>query len=575
MSNKLRVFSLVVVFSMLSLVPAFGADQSSPQNGAGEAKGSASLGQASFFGPARDVVLSDLPLAPAYHGKPRAMPDQKEMMDEERGRATGIPSRGYVPGKPTDPPQPVLSQTPGLTNGFVGGNEENCFGYIPSDQALAASSNYEVQVINSCLYIYNNSGTILHGPVLLNTFFGAPNGDAVGDPRALYDWRNSRFIVVCEDFTANTFVIAASKNSNPTGGWWLYTLSASGGIADFPMVGQTVQEEGNGSAGGLYLSWDRFNSSTGNFQDDVVWILPKDKIYSGAGFSYYYFYNLNFGGSTVDHVQPAEVMNRGDQPRAEFLVDTKDFNQDCVSNSPCNGLDIWSIYYGVPPAGGSPTLTGIHIGTANNYIYPVTSAQPGAASGTECAIHSGYAGISSTVYWSAGDLYATTTTAALNGDASDAFLYWQVHPYLTNASPSTMSGASIRNEVCYGCNGIADGTGSAYYSAVQPNEEGDITIVFNYSSDSVYPSTAWLSNRTTEAEGTFEDTGFFLAEGDAFYCQIDGVGRNRWGDYTAGAPYGSIRGLRPTFWFAGQWSEEDSDWGTYIGQNAFTAPAQP
>ena len=180
------------------------------------------------------------------------------------------------------------------------------------------------------------------------------------------------------------------------------------------------------------------------------------------------------------------------------------------------------------------------------------------------------------MYWGAGDLYLTTSTAALNGDAADGWIYWQVHPYLTNASPAAMNGASIRNEVCWGCNGFGgDGSGSEYYPAVQPTEEGDVTFVFNYSSSGTYPSTAYLSSRTTEAAGGFYDGGIVMATGEAYYCALDGEGRNRWGDYTAGSPYGSIRGLRPTFWFAGQYTESDGDWGTAIGQTAFTNVAQP
>jgi len=75
--------------------------------------------------------------------------------------------------------------------------------------------------------------------------------------------------------------VAASQSSNPTLGWNIYAISGNaGGLAggaDFPMLGQTVKEIGD-SRGGIYVSFDRFNSS-GFFVDDVVWILPKTPIY--------------------------------------------------------------------------------------------------------------------------------------------------------------------------------------------------------------------------------------------------------------------------------------------------------
>jgi hypothetical protein len=568
-----RTSTLILLCGGL-VVSSYGANKATLQGEPATPQVGYNQTQASYSVAVREVVLSELPPALPYHGKPRAMPDQKEPI-EENG-ATGVPVAGYNGGPPSPAPSSELPLTGILRLSFAGGTEESCGFWIPSDHALAGSDVYELQVLNACIYVFNTSGTKLSGPTDLATFFGAA-GDAVGDPRALYDFRNKRFMIVAEDFTANNILVAATKTSDPTGGWWIYTLSAnSGGLtgsADFPMIGQTVWEVGNSNYGGLYISWDRFGSS--GFQDDVIWILPKDKIYSGAGFSFHIFFNLNLSGTTVDHVQPADVMNRGDQPRAEFLVNTKDFNFNCVSGSPCNGLVVWAIYWGVPPAGQSPSLTGTFVSTANNYIYPVTAAQPGSPSGSSCAINTGNAGISSEVYWSAGDLYLTSSTAALNGGASDAWLYWQVHPALTNASPATISGASIRNEVCWGCNGFSgDATISEYYPGVQPNEEGDISVVFNWSSSSVYPSTAFLSSRATEAAGSFPDGGIGLVSGSTAYCQKDQIGRNRWGDYTGTAPFGSYIGLRPTFWLAGQYSEGSGNWGTYIGQAVYSDTRQ-
>lgn len=426
--------------------------------------------------------------------------------------------------------------------------------------------------------MFNTSGTVISGyPKNLNSFFGVSVKDAVGDPRALWDWRSNRFVVVAEDFTANNILIAATQSANPTGAWWIYVLSAnSGGLtgsADFPMVGQTVSEAGD-SNGALYISWDRFGGA--GFQDNVVWILPKTKIYSGAALNFKIFYNLTYSGKTVDHVQPANVMNRGDLPRAEFLINTLDFNYNCVAKSPCKGLVLWAIYNGVPPSGGSASLNGVFVSTSHNYIYPLTAAQPGSASGTSCAINTGNAGISSEVFWSAGDLYLTASTAALNGQASDGWLYWQVHPTLSDASPSTVTAGTIRNEVCWGCNGFTgDATYSEYYPAVQPDEEGNIAIVFNVSSSSIYPGTAYLSNRTTHATGGFYDGGVSLVQGQAAYCQKDSVGRNRWGDYTATSPLGTPIQTQPTFWFGGQFSEPSRNWGTYIGKASYAAVTQP
>ena len=578
MSRYLRAVAVLCLLSGALGVASWGSENQSSRQSDGAAQIGASSGHASVLETARSVDFGSLPQAAAYHGKPQAMPDQKESAEEVENFVNGLPTPGYKSGLPSAAPLSELPPAGLLRLSFAGGTEESCGFWIPSDHAYASSDSYEVQVLNACVYVFNTSGAVLSGPKDLRTFFGSPSGDAVGDPRALYDWRNKRFLIVAEDFTANNILVAASKTSNPTGGWWLYAISANAGglsgSADFPMIGQTVWEVGNSNNGALYVSWDRFGNS--GFQDNVIWILPKDKLYSGAGFNFNFFFNLNYNGHTVDHVQPADVMSRGDQPRAEFLINTLDFNYNCTNQSPCNGLIVWSIYYGIPPSGGSPTLVGKFINTANNYTYPVTAAQPGAQSGTSCAVNTGNAGITSQVYWSAGDLYATASTAALNGQASDGWLFWQVHPFLSDSSPSSVTGASIRNEVCWGCNGFnGDATLSEYYPAVQPDEEGNLSIVFNYSSSSVYPSTAYLTNRATHATGGFSDGGAAIANGSGFYCQQDNIGRNRWGDYTGVSPFGTGYQLRPSFWFAGQYSESSGNWGTQIGQTVYSDVRQP
>ena len=564
--RKLRPRKLVLaVVALLLFARGFGA--MTAQEGQ-RAEASAQLSQG-IAESAHQVVLGDLPqfTVPARH--PVAIPLRGPVFNPT---SSGVSPTG-ITGNPSPVPAATLTSTPGTITAFLGEDEAACGFFIPSDHALATSGAYEVQVLNSCITVFNTSGVPFSGfPKSLNVFFGAPSGDAVGDPRALYDWLNGRFIVVAEDFSANNILVAASTTSNATLTWNIYAISGTAGglpgSADFPMLGQTVKEIGD-TKGGIYISFDRFNSS-GFFVDDVVWILPKTPIYAGLGFSFNIFFNLNVGGSTQDHVQPANVMNRGDQPDSEFLINTFDFNAGCSStSSPCNGLVVWALHHGI---GSGASLTGKVISTANNYAQPFTAAQPGAASGTSCAINTGFVGITGGVTWSAGDLYATTTSANFTGNPADGFLYWQVHPYLNTSGAITS--ATIRNEIFWGKFGFSgNATFSEYYATPQPDDEGNVTVVFNFSSNANFPSTGFVSQRTSQPTGGFPDGGFGLASGSAFYCQIDTFGRNRWGDYTATSPFGASIAPFPEFWFAGQFSESSGNWGTKIGKNGYSTPA--
>jgi hypothetical protein len=152
-----------------------------------------------------------------------------------------------------------------------------------------------------------------------------------------------------------------------------------------------------------------------------------------------------------------------------------------------------------------------------------------------------------------------------------------VHPYVS--AKGTFSGVPapvIRNEICWGCNGFSgDATFSEFYPTVQPDDEGNVTVVSNFSSSSVHPSLLYVSQRTTQPTGLFPDGGNSLINGAAFYCQLDSIGRNRWGDETATSPFGTAVSTLPQFWFAGQFAESNGNWGTAIAKNAYKLLTQP
>jgi len=562
---KLKLFCCFVLFLAITLFAPI-AQAAAP---------SAQMGHASFTTAPRQVVLDALPQVTAPTSrKPQIMPDRGDDAVDIHATHPGMvvaPARTYTP---MEGPKLLQSTTPGISQSYIAEDEAACGFFIPSDHALAASQFYVVQVINECIDIHlsSNSAHEVGYPKSLQTFFGVA-GHSIGDPRVLFDWKSRRFIVVAEDFTANAIDVAVSTSLNPTSSWFIYSFSgalADGGCADFPMVGQTLNEQGD-SKGGIYISWDSFNCSTGGFSDDVVLILPKTPMYAGGGFSAHFFFNFN-AGVLLDHIQPANTISAGDMPSAEFMVNDFDFNSGCFLGSPCNGLVVWAIKDGVPPVNGSPSISGLVMGTANNYIQPVSATQPGAPSGTTCAINTGPVGITGGVTWSAGDLYAATTTGALNGAAGDGFITWQIHPTLNNAQ--ALTAASMRNEICQGCGGAFGNNGSEYYPTPVLDDEGNVTVVFNYSDASTFPSSAFISKRTTQAQNTFNDSGLFFVVGAAGYCQLDNSGRNRWGDYTAGSSFG-ITSQHPAFWFAAQHSEASGNWGTAVGKNGYFNPDTP
>lgn len=134
-------------------------------------------------------------------------------------RGPGGPT-GAPPSKPLADLQSPGQETPSANLAFIAQSEG---AGTPSDMALAVSPSYVVQVVNSSIAVYTKKGALVAGfPKALSTFFPGSSGD-LGDPRAFFDWRNARFVVLADDFTNGVIRLAASATSNPTGvpsrGW--------------------------------------------------------------------------------------------------------------------------------------------------------------------------------------------------------------------------------------------------------------------------------------------------------------------------------------------------------------------
>jgi len=128
----------------------------------------------------------------------------------------------------------------------------------------------------------------------------------------------------------------------------------------------------------------------------------------------------------------------------------------------------------------------------------------------------------------------------------------------------------------YGDFGGVGTNGSAYYGTVQPDTDGDLTMVFAFSDDNSYPGVAYISHRTSTPYFTWNsgfDGGYYLRSGTVFYNEF------RWGDYSGTAiEYNSKTGQVNT-WFSGMFSANvpgiNNSWSTGIGYNAFSAQTQP
>lgn len=181
--------------------------------------------------------------------------------------------------------------------------------------------------------------------------------------------------------------------------------------------------------------------------------------------------------------------------------------------------------------------------------------------------------MSGEVTYSAGSLFG-----ALNDGMG--ILVVELEPQVNDAG--AISGALMRNEICFACGGFANG-GQAYEAAVQPDSERNWVMVYNYSAPGtagctpdpiacIYPSTAFVTRRVTQAQNTVDNNSTILALGQAYYSQVNPQGQNRWADYSAAGPNYA---LPNAFWFDGEFVESNGNWGSAIGTTAYTSITQP
>ena len=574
-----RFISLLLMQSAVILVLGFSTSLMAATAGHPTGPGPlhAEKGGSVDVGAAKMVNMEELPMATAAQlaAKPRYEPDRRPLdnLTEKQYEALKLEVAHRWSGSPSG--KAAVAEQDGVKKPVVGAfvgfdaQQENCC--TPPDMALAVSENFVVQVVNTFIAVYDKRGNLQPGfPKDMDTFFGLPSGQYTTDPRAFYDWVNHRFVFImitdtnrCATNDVSSLLIATSVSHDPRRNWYTYSpafqVGNTGECTDFPGLGHDSTNWGAGATkGGTYVTFNQFKS--GAFIGNYVFLIPNDAIYVGGGFGATTWFNLTDNGTLVDTIQPANMTDRSDKPATVLFVNS--FNIDWGGGqcrSGCNGLIVWGINN---PFNGSG-LSGAVIGTAHNYSLPPNADEPNGSGGvcSNC-VDTDDVRITGQVKYNAGSLWGSFNTG-ISGSTEAGPIWFEVHPILD--ASGNVTGAEERQEDCFVCNGWAS-NGSAYYADLQPDPEGNVVMVFEYSTDTVFPSMVYTSRRVNFADSNMDGVGAFLQEGSAFYSQ------GRWGDYTATAPDLTIANL-PSMWFAGQYANGSGNWGTAIGAVRYVLPS--
>ncbi len=561
-------------------------------------------------GPARSVEMRDIPQATYSREADDHDHPLSGLTDEEYQALKRLAAKREAAGEIGAPPSVVrplampakrLVGPPsvGANIGFFAQSEICC---DPPDMSLAVSENFVLQMVNNYVAVYDKRGNLQSGfPKDADTFFGLASGTYTTDPRAFYDWDSHRFFVLelTETNTGNpsgppnvgAVAWAVSKTHDPRGGWWVYSnnLQQGSGICpDFPTLGQDTTNWGPGATkGGIYIglnNWSGANDCHGDsFTGNIIYLIPKDPIYSGAGYGGWEFNTLTLGGTLVDTLAPNNVTDRADKPSSIFW--THSFNYDWGSGyctGGCNGLGIWDISgpttgtacagqsAGCPndpfwflQGGNGPVFSEKTISTTHNYAFPNNAGAPNCKAGSGPCVDTDYTFISGGVKYHAGELFGSFNTGVATNPAVTGPIWFDIHPVTGNNGQLTA--VEERQEDCFLCGGWAN-NGSAYYATLQPDQENNVVMVFDFSTDAAYPGTVYTSRRVTYGDSLMDGAGIYLENGS-------GAVSGRWGDYTATAPDFTIanQGL---LWFSAQYAPSGSSWGTVIGAAEYSVAEQ-
>jgi hypothetical protein len=194
--------------------------------------------------------------------------DAARRLDVASGREVPAEGAGLAPSASITVNFAGLNRQTAANNGFV---------FFPPDTDLAKSTNRVVEVVNSAIRLFNNTGGVI-GTSNLNTFFGASTTNGIlFDPKVVYDRNaaNKRFYVVALQKKGDNDAVAAndvsrvwlavSRSADPpslaAANWCRYNIegrrdigTASQNWADYPGLGVGVDA--------LVLSFNQFRFSS-------------------------------------------------------------------------------------------------------------------------------------------------------------------------------------------------------------------------------------------------------------------------------------------------------------------------
>ncbi|MEZ5045656.1 MAG: T9SS type A sorting domain-containing protein [Chitinophagaceae bacterium] len=191
----------------------------------------------------------------------------------------------------------------------VKGFQGNVANSVPSDNDVAISNDgIIVSVVNSNMYIYNDTGKLLNNTSLTAFVSSLGSFTWISDPRVLYDPQEDRFVFVCFSgslSTESTIIVGFSQSKDPSSAWNFYTLNGNSfndsTWSDYPIIALTDKD--------LILTMNQVKDNvswTIGFKQSVIWQMDKSTGYDGTTLKYNLWSDIKHGDIYNRNICPAK-----------------------------------------------------------------------------------------------------------------------------------------------------------------------------------------------------------------------------------------------------------------------------
>ncbi len=420
----------------------------------------------------------------------------------------------YRPTPPTGAPHftfspPTLPVSPAPADTFEAVLDPGSV--IPPDTHGSVDSNYCITAINSNVRIQTRASATV-STVSLNAFWAPIVGSGSYDPRIHYDATSNRWIFITDwgaESATSSILIAVSKTSNPTGGWWMFkVLVDATGVSwlDYPEVGF------NGKW--VTVTGNLFPVTGTGYNGAKVFAFNKANLLAGTSATY-----TSFTQASSFSIAPAITYDVAEQN--QYMIESWD-------GTAAGGgqMQLWKISGAV----GSETMTSVGFPASAGFNW---QGESNAVTGTGGADFVPQLGTTNLIQ--AND-DRVTQVIQMNGNlwfAHEVFL-----PYSTTVNPTRVSAQwwqidTLGVPAQIGLIDDPSATNNNFYTfpTVAVNTYNDALIGFTVTSKLIHPCAAYTLHMHTDAVDSMRPA-YIYRHGQNTYFKNFGSTRDRWGDYS-------------------------------------------